>query len=103
MQTKEIERVLTRISSKESLYISEKDFRIIEKMVDEGIIKPDNKGYSLTDYGKVIAVMGYETHQKKEPQEQIISNSLFPKSIIILLTWLTAVISILSCVYYLSS
>lgn len=103
MQPQEIERFLNKISSKESLYISENDFRVIEQLVKEGLIKPDNEGYSLTDYGKVIEVMGYDTHQKKDPGKQVISDSVFPKSIIIFFTWLIAVFSILSCVFYLST
>lgn len=103
MHTKEVEQILNKISSKESLYICENDFRLIEQLVDEGLIKPENEGYSLTDYGRVIEVMGYDTHQKQEPGEQSKSKSVFPKSIIILFTWLIAVFSILGCVFYLST
>lgn len=107
MQTEEIEKVLAKISNQEALYIGERDFKVIEEMVEEGLIKPDNKGYTLTDYGKVIDVMGYETHQKPEPQseplKEINSNPIFSRGLIIFLAWILAVFSILSCVFYLSS
>lgn len=102
MHTKEVKEVLTKISSKEPLCIDEKDFEIIEQMVDEGLIKPDDEGYSLTDYGKVIEVMGYESRLKQEPEESPNPKLVYNKSIIILLAWLLAVFSILGCVYYLS-
>ncbi|WP_081209341.1 hypothetical protein [Salegentibacter sediminis] len=102
MHTKEAEEVLTKISSKEPLCIDEKDFEIIEEMVDEGLIKPNNEGYSLTDYGKVIEVMGFETHQKQEQNEPPEPKPVINRSIIIFLAWLLAVCSILGCVYSLS-
>lgn len=81
MTDKEIDQTLKLIARGNSLYEipnPQLDDEVLERLMKDGLIKRNGEGgFFLTEYGEIIAVMGYKTHQKQKKRYKSAEKEIF--------------------------
>lgn len=95
MAENKFDQTLKLIAKGDSLYkipTSELDDEVLEKLMQDGLIKRNHEGgFSLTGYGEIIEVMGYKAHQKKKKRSNSSGKQMYKNWILIVMIVLVVI------------